>query len=41
MKEVYFEELEVVESMADAKDLGSAFGIGFLVGIIVYVGIAT
>ena len=39
MKELYFEELETVESL-DAKDLGTVFGVGFLVGIIAYVGYA-
>ena len=41
MDNVYFEELETVESMADAADLGAVFGAGFLLGIVIYVGIAT
>jgi hypothetical protein len=41
MEKLHFEELETVEDLADAADYGAAFGIGFLVGVIIYVGIAT
>ncbi|MCX7842478.1 MAG: hypothetical protein N2489_05315 [Clostridia bacterium] len=40
MKNLYFEELEKVESL-DAKDLGAVFGVCFVIGVLVYVGIAT
>lgn len=39
MENLYFEELEKVESL-DAKDLGTVFGVSFLIGIVLYVGIA-
>lgn len=39
MRNLYFEELEKVESL-DAKDVGAVFGVGFLVGVICYVGYA-
>lgn len=39
MENLYFEELETVESL-DAKDLGTVFGVGFLVGVVAYVGYA-
>lgn len=41
MEKLHFEELEIVEDLADASDYGAAFGIGFLVGIVIYVGLAT
>lgn len=39
MSNLYFEELEKVESL-DAKDLGTVFGVGFLIGVVCYVGYA-
>jgi hypothetical protein len=41
MENLYFEELEKVEELSDAKDYGAAFGVSFCVAIIVYVGYAT
>lgn len=40
MENLYFEELDNVESLADAGDLGAVFGAGFLIGVVAYIGIA-
>ena len=37
VENLYFEELEKVEELADAKDYGVAFGVSFCAAIIVYV----
>lgn len=39
-KAIYFEELEKVDEL-DASGCGAAFGIGFFVGVVIYVGVAT
>ncbi len=40
VKGMYFEELEKVEEL-DAAGCGAAFGVGFFVGVVIYVGLAT
>jgi|GEM_PF-1724934 len=40
VKDMYFEELENIDEL-DAAGVGAAVGIGYVIGLIIYVGIAT
>ena len=39
-KDLYFEELETVEDLIDWKDLGTGVGFGFVIGLVIYAGLA-
>ena len=37
MTNLYFEELEAVEELVDAKDYGVVFGVGFVAGVLIFI----